>query len=842
MHFNLLTACKFVLPVITGLISFITIKANAGDEIQFNTSILDVADKSNLDLSQFSKKGFILPGAYPLMVQVNGQGTEEFDVIFRAPEKDPEGSEACLTKDMVALFGLKPTLLDDIRWDNSGQCLDLNSLDGLTIDVSLATSSISLGIPQTYLEYTDTNWDPPSRWDHGISGVMIDYYINAQAIDRQHDSRGSENTLSGNGTTGANLGAWRFRADWQLTPDASASQSAISTDLEWSRYYAYRPLPSLAAKLTLGEDYLASDIFDSFRFTGAGLKSDNNMLPPHLRGYAPEVTGVANSNARVTISQQGRVLYETQVASGPFAIQNISDAVSGTLDVKISEADGTVREFQVNTANVPYLTRPGTVRYSTAIGRASSWSHSVNGPLFATGEFSWGVSNGWSLFGGSIASENYQATAAGIGRDLFALGALSFDITQSSASLPDESTLKGKSFRLDYSKFFDDLDTDVSFAGYRFSEENFMSMDEYLDALDTGERSGSRKEMYTVTLNKRFDSIGLSAYLNYSHETYWEKPDSDRFSLTASQNFDIGPIKNLNASMSAYRNEYENETDDGIYLSLSVPFGNGGTVSYSVANNGSNTEQQASYYKRVDENTNFQVSTGYSEKSESLSVNATHKTDIAQVNGNISYQSDAYTQFGISLQGGGTATMKGAALHRTGMPGGTRLMVDTDGVPDVPVRGYGATVYSNRFGTSVLSDVNSYYRNSAKIDLEKLNDNTEVRRSVAEVTMTEGAIGYRHFDVISGNKAMVVIRLEDGSYPPFGATVQNKNNQEIGLVNDGGSVYLSGINPGETMSVLWNGDTQCEIALPAILPEGNEAAANMLLICHPVTSPTMNVQ
>ncbi|WP_157699308.1 fimbria/pilus outer membrane usher protein, partial [Serratia marcescens] len=48
---------------------------------------------------------------------------------------------------------------------------------------------------------------------------------------------------------------------------------------------------------------------------------DDNMLPPNLRGYAPEVTGVAKTNAKVTISQQGRVLYETTVAAGPFRIQ-----------------------------------------------------------------------------------------------------------------------------------------------------------------------------------------------------------------------------------------------------------------------------------------------------------------------------------------------------------------------------------------------------------------------------------------------------------------------------------------------------------------------------------------
>ncbi|MFT2603900.1 fimbria/pilus outer membrane usher protein, partial [Escherichia coli] len=83
------------------------------------------------------------------------------------------------------------------------------------------------------------------------------------------------------------------------------------------------------------------------------LISDDNMLPPNLRGYAPEVTGIAKTNAKVIISQQGRVLYETSVASGPFRIQDINEAVSGELNVRVEEQDGGVQEFVVNTANIP---------------------------------------------------------------------------------------------------------------------------------------------------------------------------------------------------------------------------------------------------------------------------------------------------------------------------------------------------------------------------------------------------------------------------------------------------------------------------------------------------------
>ncbi|EFN7372787.1 fimbria/pilus outer membrane usher protein [Escherichia coli] len=80
-------------------------------------------------------------------------------------------------------------------------------------------------------------------------------------------------------------------------------------------------MPSLKAKLSLGEDYLNSDIFDGFNYIGSSVSTDDQMLPPNLRGYAPDVSGVAHSSAKVTISQMGRVLYEPQFPPGHSAFR-----------------------------------------------------------------------------------------------------------------------------------------------------------------------------------------------------------------------------------------------------------------------------------------------------------------------------------------------------------------------------------------------------------------------------------------------------------------------------------------------------------------------------------------
>lgn len=812
--------------------------AQAADDIKFNTDILDLNDRANIDLSQFSQGGFIMPGTYSMVVRINQQDLPEYPVVFRPPVDDPKGSAVCLSPDLVEQLGLKPDVAKAVTWWENGQCLDLTSLKGMEARGDLSQAILHLSIPQIYLEYTSDNWDPPSRWDDGIPGLLMDYNLNGQL--RRQQSQGEKGySLSGNGTTGANLGAWRLRADWQMSVEHQTGEGQeTQKNWDWSRYYAYRAIRSLGARLTLGEDYLTSQIFENFRFSGVSLNSDDNMLPPNLRGYAPEVTGIARSNAKVTVSQQGRVLYETQVAAGPFRIQDINNAVSGRLNVRVEEQDGSVQTFQMDTASIPYLTRPGQVRYKLASGKPSDWQHRADGPLFAMGDASWGINNGWSLYGGGLVGGDYNAVSVGFGRDLLILGALSFDVTQSRAQLAQQGTLSGRSFRLSYSKIFDEYDSQVTFAGYRFSERNFMQMGEYLSARRDGTVTNQSKEMYTVSFNKQFRDLGLSAYVDYQHQTYWDRPRNDRLSLSLSRYFDIGEFRNLSVSLSAYRNTYNSVRDDGMFLSLSMPFGTSGSLSYNATTNRNDTSNRVSYYDRADERTSYQLSAGTARSGESLSGYISHQGDNAQVNANANYQAGDYSSMGVSLQGGMTATLEGAAMHRSGILGGTRLLLDTDGAPNVPVRGYGAITRTNAFGKAVVGDISSYYRSKASIDLDKLDDNTEASSSVTHATLTEGAIGYRRFAVISGMKAMAVIRLADGSTPPFGATVLNEKARETGIVNDGGSVYLSGIKAGETMSVRWGGRIQCAISLPNTLPQGDEI--NLLLPCRAVATTTDN--
>ncbi|HGM5493180.1 TPA: fimbria/pilus outer membrane usher protein [Serratia fonticola] len=799
--------------------------------IEFNTDVLNAEDKQNIDLKRFTQANYVMPGEYLMAVNINKYVVPEQPMHFYAREGQPDSSEPCLSPALMEQLGLKEDALAKVRYWHDGQCAELASVEGMAAKPDLASGTLYLSIPQAWLEYSDANWLPPSRWDNGIAGMLLDYNINT-LVSKPNGGRSTQNT-SLNGTTGFNLGPWRARADFQGN-NARGGATENNSQFDWSRVYLYRAIPRLASTLMLGESFFTSDIFDSFRYTGISMATDERMLPPNLRGYAPEVAGIARTNAKVTVSQQGRVIYQTTVASGPFRIQDLNSSVNGRLDVKIEEQDGTQQSFQVDTATIPYLTRPGTLRYKTAVGQPSDFNHNTEGPVFASGEASWGVSNSWSLYGGAIASNSYNALSMGLGRDLFALGAVSADITQSFASdLPDRGSYSGKSYRVSYAKRFDKLDSEITFAGYRFSERNYMTMSQYINSRYHGGTLANDKAMYTITANKNFQDARIGLYLNYSHQTYWDQRTSDYYSIAGSRYFDAFSMKDFSINLTASRTQNEGKNDNAVYLSLSVPLGNAQTLSYNAQRNGQgNTSQTVNYLNNSATDTTYRLSTGINTGNDDgvrsqFSGFYSRNTPLADINVNASYMQNSFTSAGLSVQGGATVTGKGAALHPLGASGGTRLMVDTDGIAGVPIEGGRAR--SNAFGIAVINDMQSYYRIDTRIDISKLDDNVEATRSVVESALTEGAIGYRRFGMLKGEKIMATLGLANGGHPPFGSSIVNQAGKELAIVSDAGFAYLAGVQPGERLDAIWNGSKQCQV----VIPEKLVVQSQLLLPCRP---------
>ncbi|NBM87971.1 fimbria/pilus outer membrane usher protein [Proteus sp. G2661] len=826
------------------LVAFSCTAWTASYASEFNTDVLDAEDIQNVDMSQFSVAGYVPPGHYVLTAFVNGQrlGAPREITVFPQSNSTQENTQlTCLPVSMLDLLGLKEAVREKVTTTSDGQCLDLSALKGTQVKIELPTLSLKITIPQVWLEYRDPSWIPPALWEEGLNGVFLDYALNASFIE---ENRGSERTyLSSNGILGANIGPWRLRGNYSATYQKNRGEGNVQEEhrFDFSRLYAFTSLKKLAAILTVGENYFYSDVFDSWQYSGFSLESDDRMLPPKLVGYAPEIVGVAETNAIVTVRSQDRVILQTTVPPGPFRIQTLESGIRGVLDVTVREENGDEKKFSLSTASLPYLTRPGRTLYKFVKGKTRYEAHKVTGKPVMAGEFSYGLSNAWSLYGGTQLSVDYQTVAAGIGRDLFALGALSFDITQSIARFKDQK-LQGRSYRLNYSKSFDDLRTDITFAGYRFADRNYRSLTQFMDEERTGYVSRAPKENYQVYLNKYFDNFNIS--LNYQYSTYWQDKPQTQYGLYASTKIPLPGLsqQDANLSLSATRTERENGyQDDAINLYLTLPLFSGHSMTWSESysrNGGHNQYNHNVGYSGYSDNDSYSFTVGYNhgqamESQANISGYYSRALSQADISANASYVPQQYRSIGASINSGITATAHGVALHRNAH-GDTRLMLETPGIGGVPLDN--GITKTNGLGLAVLPNINSYRKTTASINLSQLPDNIETLESTTDITLTKGAIGYRRLSVMTGEKLFAILSLSNGKNPPFGASVRNANNRELGLVGEDGVTWLVGLSPKDTLFVYWGGKKQCELTLPETL----ESSSSMLLL--PCTSSAVAVK
>ena len=429
--------------------------------------------------------------------------------------------------------------------------------------------------------------------------------------------------------------------------------------------------------------------------------------------------------------------------------------------------------------------------------------------------------------GGGLLSDNYQSAAIGIGRDLLALGAISVDMSESWAHLPKGERKSGASYRVNYSKSFDEQRAQIAFAGYRFSERDFMNMSNFVEANKRqGNYSSNQKELYSVILSKQFDGSSLSSYVDYTHQSYWNQQASERVSLSLSSNVALMDWKGVTSSLTMYRSKQGEQLDNGFYLSLSVPFGLNKSISYGASSNTTGTSHDLRFSNSSADGSNYSLTASTAGKSGSDSISAfySHRGDIVDMSVNGSHQPGSSSGIGLYLTGGMTATAYGAALHRVSSFGGTRTMIDTDAAGDVPVSSVGPSVRTNRYGKAVLVDIASYNRAQTKISVDELNDDVDLIGSpVRSASLTEGAIGYQKFEMLSGGKRMVQLKQPSGKYVPMAATVYNHKQQQVGMVADDGMVYLTGLQQGESLQVDW-GSGRCELALPTPLPAMDDIA------------------
>ncbi|MCW9462895.1 fimbrial biogenesis usher protein [Klebsiella michiganensis] len=835
---------------------------SAQAEFYFNPRFLSDDPTAVADLSGFENGQEIPPGTYRVDIYLNDGYMTTRDVTFDAGDKG-KGLLPCLTRGQLASMGLSTSSIAGLGELPADSCVPLlEMIEDMTIRFDVAQQRLYLTIPQAFMGNRARGSIPPELWDDGINALLLNYSFTGNTV--HNDIGGSSNYAYLNLQSGLNLGAWRLRDNTTW----SYSSGSANNENQWQHINTWleRDVTPLRSRLTLGDSYTNGDIFDGINFRGAQLASDDNMLPDSQKGFAPVIHGIARGTAQVSVKQNGYEIYQSTVPPGPFTINDLYAAGnSGDLQVTIKEADGSSQVFTVPYSSVPVLQREGYSRYTVTAGEYRSGNNQQEKPKFFQGTLLQGLPAGWTLYGGTQLADRYHAFNLGVGKNMGELGALSLDVTQANATLPDDSDHQGQSVRFLYNKSLTDTGTNIQLVGYRYSTHGYFSfadttysrMSGYNVATQDGviEVKPTFTDYYNLAYNKRgkiqasiTQQLGRTAtlYLNGSHQTYWGTGKADQ-QLQAGLNTAVNDI-NWTLSYSLTKNAWQQGRDQMLAVNVNIPFSHWlrsdsksawrhASASSSMSNDlHGRMSTLAGLHGTLleDNNLSYSMQTGYAGGGEGNSGG----TGYAALNyrggygnANVGYsRSDGIKQLYYGLSGGVLAHADGVTLSQP--MNDTVVLIKAPGADNVKVENQ-TGVQTDWRGYAVLPYATEYRENRVALDTNSLADNVDLDDAVVSVVPTHGAIARAEFKAHVGLKLLMSL-IYNGKPVPFGALVTPAGSQGSSIVADNGQVYLSGMPLAGKVLAKWgegpNASCEADYSLP---PESkNQALSQLSAVCR----------
>ncbi|MGZ0751421.1 fimbrial biogenesis usher protein [Kluyvera sichuanensis] len=807
-------------------------------ELYFNPRFLADDPAAVADLSSFEKGQELPPGTYRMDIYLNDGFMTTRDVTFSAGENG-HGLMPCLTRGQLASMGLNTAAIKGMDALDPDTCVPFTAMiKDATVRLDVGQQRLYLTIPQAYMGNQARGYISPELWDNGITAGLLNYNFTGNNV--QNRVGGSSQYAYLNLQSGLNVGAWRLRdnSTWSYS-------SGSTSENKWQHVNTWleRDITPFRSRLTLGDSYTNGDVFDGINFRGAQLASDDNMLPDSQKGFAPVIHGIARGTAQVSIKQNGYEIYHSTVPPGPFTINDLYAAGNGgDLQVAIKEADGSVQSFTVPYSSVPVLQREGHTRYALTAGKYRSGNDLQEDPTFFQSTLMHGLPAGWTLYGGTQLADRYRAFNLGVGKNMGDLGALSVDITQANATLPDDSEQQGQSVRFLYNKSLSELGTNIQLVGYRYSTQGYYSfadttyqrMSGHSVVTEDGPVYVKPKftDYYNLAYSKRgkvqvsvTQQLGRTAtlYVSGSRQSYWGTDSADE-QFQVGLNTAVSDI-NWTLSYSLTKNAWQDGRDQMLAVNVNIPFSHWlrsdnqsvwrhASASYSMSDdlNGRMSNLAGLYGTLLeDNNLSYSVQTGYASGGEGSSGS----TGYAALNyrggygnANVGYShSDGLKQLYYGMSGGVLAHANGVTLSQP--LNDTVVLVSAPGAEGTRVENQ-TGVHTDWRGYAVLPYATEYRENRVALDTNSLADNVDLDDAVVNVVPTHGAIVRAKFKTRVGMKLLMTLTYR-GKLVPFGAMVTSADNQNSSIVADNGLVYLSGMPLAGKVQVVWGegDDARC---------------------------------
>ncbi|KAB8312788.1 fimbrial biogenesis outer membrane usher protein [Erwinia endophytica] len=766
--------------------------ADSSDEVTFDDSFLKSMTGIKIDVSRFSKENPIDPGDYVLDVYLNGNqvGREKIRVASEQGK-----AKVCFSDSLLKKLALKSNEIpkEKIEAVKSGTgCVALNELlDDSNAQIDTADMRMNIAIPQAHLIRNARGFVDPTLWDQGENALSLRYNVNGYRSVTNHQSYES---LYAKALVGFNFMGWMFRHDGSFNWHKQKQSSAYH-HYENVNTYVQKDIPLLKSRLTLGEGNTSGELFDTLSFRGVQMATVEQMWPDSQRGYAPEIRGVASSNALVSIKQNGVKIYETTVSPGAFLIDDLyPTGYGGDLDVTVKEADGSEKHFSVPYAAVAKLKRPG-MTYYTAMAGVSRIDNLVYTPKIYQATIQHGLSNTLSVYSGILGSGNYFSALLG-GAVGLPIGAFSADVTGARTRYGNNEN-EGLSFRATYSKKIAESNTSISIATYRFSSSGYYSysdaihINNYVKKHSDEEYSLSRpKDRFSVTANQRLGDTYGNLYLTGYVQDYWDK-DGTNTQYQMGYNNTLGRVS---YSLAANRLHYSTGSSETQFtLDFSVPLGNSMSGSKHYLN-GSATQTkdglsaQTAVNGTVGEYNQYTYNVGVSKDTEnkySGNVSGQYRSPYSALQLAYSHGEGYH-----SISGGASGSMVALpdSLTFSAYQSNTLAVVSADNAAGAHVVGY-PNITLDGSGNAIVPNLNPYRLNELAIDPKGLPMDVEMEYTSQRVVPIEGSVVKVKYKTSTGRPILIRASLSDGNALPFGAKVSDENGNTLTTVTQGGQIY-----------------------------------------------------
>lgn len=773
-----------------------------------------------LNLSDYNGEDNVKEGKYLVDINLNSKDIEQKNVSFIIKD-DKQDAQACFKSEDIISFDIDTTLLPENWKDN--KCIYIQDIiSGAKVNFDSEDQKVYLSIPQLYIKNTPYGYISPELWDEGVPALTLSYGINASTLrNSNHTELSSKNEqyYYGNLISSVKLDAWRLYTN-------STLDSSSSNGTNWNNQSAYlqRSLAINLSQLTIGDVNTTGVMFNTTPVRGVSMYTDDRMLPDSMRGYAPTVRGIADTNALVTVMQNGNVIYETNVPPGEFVITDLNTAgYSGSIEVIIREANGTVRTQTIPYSSVPQLLRAGYSKYATTLGEIRNSNFSDN-PLLFEGTYQYGLTDYVTAYGGiqTTVSSDYSAINGGLALNT-PIGAFGLDLTRSfhSISTQDEqcSTFCNMSVKASLAKLIEPTNTSFNLMAYRYSSSDYYTLMDALHIIDAQKKGqkinvGNYREVFEANINQELEpgwgSFNLSSYFG----RYWQGNQKNNINYQVGYANNIGSV-NYNLSFNRSNNSYGN--GDNIFrLSFSIP----------INSNGKNTNKPilTSSLTRSERESRLKTSiSGLAGKNQEYSYGSwvgvgSHGDNDAGVNGGYNAGSAlinaGYSQSKSSSMA--SLNLSGAVVAHAGGINLSHSISDTVGI--VEAKGAtGASVYPYlnsrvaKNGYAIIPSLSPFVSNEVTVSSKNAPTNIEIVEDRMKVVPTAGASVLIKFETKNVNNHILKISRKNGEFAPFGSIIYNEKGTSVGIIGQGGNVIMSDSTP-QKMSVVWTnkqGENRC---------------------------------